>query len=211
MTMEIFTIAKDVKNEIVIEKSRFICTLKKVQTEAEAQDFIKAVKKEYWNATHNCSAYLLNEQAQRSSDDGEPSGTAGIPMLEVLRKTNVQMVAAVVTRYFGGVKLGAGGLVRAYTNSVAEAIKKAGRAKRVELGVFVFTVNPNDSGKILNMLYADNRYAIKQVAYEERTKITFLISRDEQQEAEQYLTQLLQMPVELTFVESQFTEIAVEQ
>ena len=94
---------------------------------------------------------------------------------------------------------------------MAEAIKKAGRAKRVELGVFVFTVNPNDSGKILNMLYADNRYAIKQVAYEERTKITFLITKDEQQEAEQHLTQLLQMSVELEFVESQFTEIAVEQ
>lgn len=209
--MEIFTIAKDAKNEIVIEKSRFICTLKKVRTEAEAQEFVKGVKKEYWDATHNCSAYLLNEQVQRSSDDGEPSGTAGIPMLEVLRKNNVQGVAAVVTRYFGGVKLGAGGLVRAYTNSVAEAVKKAGKAQRVELGVYVLAVSPNDAGKILNILYADGHYAIKQVAYEERTKITFLIRRDECEKAENYLTQLLQMPVELAFVESQITEIAVAQ
>ena len=77
-----FTIVKDFRQEIVIEKSRFICTLKKVNSEAEAQEFIKAIKKEFWDATHNCSAYIVDEMAQRSSDDGEPSGTAGLPMLE---------------------------------------------------------------------------------------------------------------------------------
>ena len=75
-----YTIRRDFQKEIVIEKSRFICTLKKVSSEQEAQDFIKAIKKEYWDATHNCSAYIVDELAQRSSDDGEPSGTAGIPM-----------------------------------------------------------------------------------------------------------------------------------
>ena len=104
-----FTILRDYRNEIVIEKSRFICSLKKVKSEEEAQEFIKAVKKEFWDATHNCSAYLVDDLAQRSSDDGEPSGTAGIPMLEVLRKNNLTGTAAVVTRYFGGIKLGAGG------------------------------------------------------------------------------------------------------
>ena len=112
------TIQKDCRTEIVIEKSRFICTLKKVSSEVEAQEFIKSTKKEFWDATHNCSAYIINDMQQRSSDDGEPSGTAGVPMLEVLRKKNLTGVAAVVTRYFGGIKLGAGGLVRAYTNSV---------------------------------------------------------------------------------------------
>ena len=93
-----FTIVKDFRQEIVIEKSRFICTLKKVNSEAEAQEFIKAIKKEFWDATHNCSAYIVDEMAQRSSDDGEPSGTAGLPMLEVLRKNKLTNTAAVVTR-----------------------------------------------------------------------------------------------------------------
>ena len=108
------TIAKDTRTEQIISKSRFICSLKKVKTEDEAQEFVKAVKKEFWDATHNCSAYVIDEQHQRSSDDGEPSGTAGMPMLGVLRKQNLQQVAAVVTRYFGGIKLGAGGLVRVF-------------------------------------------------------------------------------------------------
>ena len=94
------TIEKDCRTEIVIEKSRFICTLKKVSSEVEAQEFIKSTKKEFWDATHNCSAYIINDMQQRSSDDGEPSGTAGVPMLEVLRKKNITGVAAVVTRYF---------------------------------------------------------------------------------------------------------------
>ena len=82
------TVAKDIRTEQVISKSRFICSLKKVKTEEEAQEFIKAVKKEFWDATHNCSAYVIDEQHQRSSDDGEPSGTAGMPMLGVLRPTH---------------------------------------------------------------------------------------------------------------------------
>ena len=118
----------------MIEKSRFICSLKKVHSEAEAQEFIKAVKKEFWDATHNCSAYIVDDMAQRSSDDGEPSGTAGIPMLEVLRKNGLTETAAVVTRYFGGIKLGAGGLVRAYSGSVAGAVKEAGLAQKILLG-----------------------------------------------------------------------------
>ena len=131
------TIAKDTRTEQIISKSRFICSLKKVKTEDEAQEFIKAVKKEFWDATHNCSAYVIDEQHQRSSDDGEPSGTAGMPMLGVLRKQNLQQVAAVVTRYFGGIKLGAGGLVRAYAGSVSRAVEEAGLAQKVRMGLYV--------------------------------------------------------------------------
>ena len=93
-----YTIRTDYRDETVIEKSRFICTLKKVSSETEAQDFIKAVKKEFWDATHNCSAYIIDELAQRSSDDGEPSGTAGLPMLEVLRK-NQQLFTVASVEY----------------------------------------------------------------------------------------------------------------
>ena len=140
------TIAKDIRTEQVISKSRFICSLKKVKTEEEAQEFIKAVKKEFWDATHNCSAYVIDEQHQRSSDDGEPSGTAGMPMLGVLRKQELQQVAAVVTRYFGGIKLGAGGLVRAYAGSVAQAVEAAGLAQKEDGPLCIF-LRPGGSGK----------------------------------------------------------------
>ena len=146
------TIAKDIRTEQVISKSRFICSLKKVKTEEEAQEFIKAVKKEFWDATHNCSAYVIDEQHQRSSDDGEPSGTAGMPMLGVLRKQGLQQVAAVVTRYFGGIKLGAGGLVRAYSGAVANAADVAGLAQKVKMGLYVFSCAPGEAGRITNLL-----------------------------------------------------------
>ena len=125
--MKLYTIVRDYQHEIIIEKSRFICTLKKVSTEEEAQDFIKETRKKYWDATHNCSAYIVGENtaAQRSNDDGEPSGTAGLPMLEVLRKNNLHNVAAVVTRYFGGIKLGAGGLIRAYGHAAVLGLNEA--------------------------------------------------------------------------------------
>ncbi len=207
--MDIFTIQKNVENEIVIEKSRFICTLCKVSSEQEAGEFIRIVKKRYWDATHNCSAYLVDGMAQRSSDDGEPSGTAGIPMLEVLRKAGVQGVAAVVTRYFGGVKLGAGGLVRAYTNSVSQALAKAGRARRVELGYFAFLAALPEAGKILNLLYRDGRYPVKEVSYGERARILFTMRRDECEEAEKYLTELLQLPVELCYAGGEIAEVPV--
>ncbi|OFI46415.1 YigZ family protein [Floricoccus penangensis] len=117
-----------------IKKSRFICHLKRVGTEDEAREFINKIKKEHYKANHNCSAFTLgeNQEIQRSSDDGEPSGTAGIPMLEVLKKREIINVVAVVTRYFGGIKLGAGGLIRAYAGSVAHALDVAPLVKIVE-------------------------------------------------------------------------------
>ncbi len=122
------TIKEDGIVEEEIKKSRFICQIKRVTTEEEAREFITAVKKEHYKATHNCSCFILGEAAtiKRSSDDGEPSGTAGVPMLTVLENAGLTNVAAVVTRYFGGIKLGAGGLIRAYAGSVAKAIKDIG-------------------------------------------------------------------------------------
>lgn len=115
-----YTIAENSEYEIVIRGSRFICSLQRVENEEEAKAFIQTIKKEHWKATHNCSAYLIGDrdEIQRAHDDGEPSGTAGVPMLEVLKKNELKYVVAVVTRYFGGTKLGAGGLIRAYSKSV---------------------------------------------------------------------------------------------
>ena len=126
--MEYRTIKEDGQVQEEIKKSRFICHAKRVYSEEEARDFITAIKKEHYKATHNCSAFIVGERSEikRTSDDGEPSGTAGVPMLGVLENHNLTNVCVVVTRYFGGVKLGAGGLIRAYAGSVALAVKEIG-------------------------------------------------------------------------------------
>jgi len=198
--MNKYTIFEPATKEIVIEKSRFICTLSKVHNDAEAQEFIKKIKKQYWDATHNCSAYVIgqNSVAERSNDDGEPSGTAGLPMLEVLRKNSLYDVAAVVTRYFGGVKLGAGGLIRAYTMSVAEAVKKAGLAEVVEMGHFSFLWNVADVGKVLNVIYRQQLFTVEDVVYEQRAKLKLLLPAGEKDRVEEWLTEAVQQKIELT-------------
>ena len=126
--MEFRTIKEDGQVQEEIKKSRFICHAKRVYSEEEARNFITAIKKEHYKATHNCSAFIIGERSEikRTSDDGEPSGTAGVPMLGVLENHNLTNVCVVVTRYFGGIKLGAGGLIRAYAGSVALAVKEIG-------------------------------------------------------------------------------------
>ena len=126
--MEFRTIKEDGQVQEEIKKSRFICHAKRVYSEEEARAFINAIKKEHYKATHNCSAFIIGERSEikRTSDDGEPSGTAGVPMLGVLENHNLTNVCVVVTRYFGGIKLGAGGLIRAYAGSVALAVKEIG-------------------------------------------------------------------------------------
>lgn len=115
------------EGEIVEKKSRFIATVRPVKTEEEAIAFIEEMKKKYWDARHNCSAYVIGEQyqVQRCSDDGEPGGTAGKPMLDVLMGEGLHDTAVVVTRYFGGTLLGTGGLVRAYSGAVKEGLAAA--------------------------------------------------------------------------------------
>lgn len=118
------TVYRGGEAEIIEKKSRFIATVKPVKNEEEALEFIESMRKKYWNATHNCFAYVIGEhfQVQRCSDDGEPSGTAGKPMLDVLLGEEIHDVVVVVTRYFGGTLLGTGGLVRAYSGSTKEGL-----------------------------------------------------------------------------------------
>ena len=194
-----YTISRDYRKEIVIEKSRFICSLKKVHSEAEAQEFIKAVKKEFWDATHNCSAYIVDDLAQRSSDDGEPSGTAGIPMLEVLRKNGLTETAAVVTRYFGGIKLGAGGLVRAYS----------GLAQKILLGYYSFLYDVNSVGRILNVLYQQQLFEIADVQYDLRAKVILKMRAEQKAEAEAWLTENLNQQIELEQEGTESAEVAL--
>lgn len=118
------TIKKAIQIEINVKKSQFICSLFPTRTKAESKEIIQKINKQYADATHNCTAYIVSD-GEGFDDDGEPGGTAGKPMINVLRKNELHNVTAVVTRYFGGIKLGAGGLVRAYSKSVMEAVGKA--------------------------------------------------------------------------------------
>ena len=118
------TIAKAVESEINVKKSQFICHLFPTKTKKESKEIILKVNEQYNDATHNCTAYIVSD-GEGFDDDGEPGGTAGKPMINVLRKNELHNVTAVVTRYFGGIKLGAGGLVRAYSKSILEAINEA--------------------------------------------------------------------------------------
>lgn len=148
------TIAAPVEHELVIRKSRFVTLAAPVGSPEDADALIASVKRRYWDAGHNCSAQvtgLLGDRA-RSSDDGEPSGTAGVPMLEVLRRREVTDVVAVVTRYFGGIKLGAGGLVRAYSSAVSEAMDMAALVDRRVLDQVRIAAPHADAGRFDNLL-----------------------------------------------------------
>lgn len=150
------TIAADVSTELIVKKSRFICTLRRAATEEEARAAIDECKKRYWDANHNCSAYRIGAggRFQRSNDDGEPAGTAGSPMLAVLTKRDLTDVVAIVTRYFGGVLLGAGGLIRAYGQSVSDAVEAAGIVERRPLAQVLVEADYMEAGKLENALRA---------------------------------------------------------
>ncbi|WP_353854432.1 YigZ family protein [Bacillus sp. Bos-x628] len=154
------------EHEIVIEKSRFICHIQRAVSEEEAQAFIQSIKKQHWNATHNCSAYLIgeNDMIQKANDDGEPSGTAGVPMLEVLKKRKLKDTVVVVTRYFGGIKLGAGGLIRAYGKSVSEALNHVGIVERCLMRTMHTTIDYTWLGKVENELRASS-FQLKEIHY----------------------------------------------
>ncbi|MGN1053872.1 MAG: YigZ family protein [Erysipelotrichaceae bacterium] len=136
-----------VKNTIVIEKSEFICYLKRCNDVEEFKEFLNSVKKYHYDATHHCSAYI-SKDVKRSNDDGEPSGTAGMPILNVLEKRNMEDTGAVVVRYFGGIKLGAGGLIRAYSNATLKAIDIAKKVEKISIRKYELKVSYEISSRI---------------------------------------------------------------
>lgn len=171
-TGDMRTIRRGGEHEIEIKKSRFICALARVDGEEAARAFIAERRKEHWNANHNCTAYILGDDGaiQRSSDDGEPAGTAGVPMLEVLRHRRITDTVAVVTRYFGGTKLGAGGLIRAYGNSVSAAVDEFGLLERRRLLVVDVYADYVLGGRLESDL-RDSSLTVREVAYEDRIRI----------------------------------------
>ncbi len=153
------TVAGEGVHETEVNRSRFICSLAPVATEEEAQAFVARIRARYADATHNCWAYVIGADAgvQKANDDGEPGGTAGTPMLQMLLRRDVRYVAAVVTRYFGGVKLGAGGLIRAYGGAVGEALDAVGTVVRRRMRLVTVTVDHQRAGRIENDLRTGGR------------------------------------------------------
>ena len=168
-----FSVERDAENEIVIERSRFITYVRYVETEEGARAFIEEIRKKHSLATHNCYAFVVNKGAiKRFSDDGEPSGTAGVPILDAIVQANLVDTCVVVTRYFGGVKLGAGGLVRAYSKSASEGIKVSGIVEHALSAIFKLKVSYDRFSKILQVIQNDYSKTLK-TEYFEHVEITF--------------------------------------
>lgn len=179
--MQIYkTIKQYGEGEIVEKKSRFLGKIKKVETEEEALEFIESIKKQYWDARHNCFAYIIGTKGEtvRCSDDGEPSGTAGKPMLEVLQNQELRNVVVVVTRYFGGVLLGTGGLVRAYTQATQEALKEAQVATMTPMSVMTVQTDYNAIGKIKYVL-AQEETPVLNEEYAADVVVTMAVSQSQ--------------------------------
>lgn len=172
MTKDYKTVLEYGEAEETINKSKFIGYAKPVTSEEEAVQFIEEVKKKHWNATHNVPVYLVgdNNETQRYSDDGEPSGTAGVPILEMLKKEEIKNVVIVVTRYYGGIKLGTGGLVRAYTSAAKLAIKEAKVVEKVINNQYLIRIDYTLHGKIQNELI-NGEYIIKDTIYDDKVNI----------------------------------------
>jgi len=169
--------AKNGFHETVIEKSRFICYIYRVWDVEEVNGYIEAIKKEHAKANHNCVAYQIgnNNEIQRAFDDGEPAGTAGVPMLDVLKRSDIRNCLVIVTRYFGGIKLGAGGLIRAYGNAVSAGIQAVGLVQCVPLIsvslVCEYALSDNLQSKIRSL-----GHEIGNVKYSESVKIEALVN-----------------------------------
>ncbi|VXB48449.1 putative translation regulator [Exiguobacterium sp. 8H] len=186
-----YTIKQSGTYEVVIQKSKFIAHFKRVETEEEAQAFIQATKKEHWNANHNCSAYIIGErnEHQKANDDGEPSGTAGMPMLEVLRKRHLKDTVVVVTRYFGGIKLGGGGLIRAYGGTVSEGLDAVGIVERLPMQQLTLTVDYTWIGKVENEL-RQSSYLLDDIIYADLVTFHVSVPVEETEEALAWLTDM---------------------
>lgn len=205
---EYLTIKSDFIDETVIKKSRFIASLKRITSESDALDFIAANKKLHNKANHNCYAFMLGsqDQIQRASDDGEPSGTAGVPILEVLKRNEIHDVCVIVTRYFGGIKLGAGGLIRAYAGSAANAIEAVGLIERLLMRTITLTIQYNQLDTLNHWLQQHN-YPTPTIEYGADVQVTLPIQIDDCVNFENNITELLSGKVTFELGEESFQEI----
>jgi len=196
------------QGEITEKKSRFIATVRPVESEDEAVSFINEMKKKYWDARHNCSAFVIGKRQEltRCSDDGEPAGTAGRPMLDVLLKENIHNAAVVVTRYFGGVLLGTGGLVRAYQQATKAGLSASEIIEKKDGAVLFIRTDYTGIGR-LQYLFAQEKITVMDTAYEADVLVKAVIPENDKKSIEKTIieqtngTAKLEWSDEVTFAE----------
>lgn len=196
--------------EIVISKSRFLTYIERAETEEDAISFIDGIKKLHHNATHNCSAYIIGEHdhIQKANDDGEPSGTAGVPMLEVLKKQGLKDTVVVVTRYFGGIKLGGGGLIRAYGKATTEGLTAAQIVERKLHHVMKVAIDYTWLGKVENEIRSSS-YSLEEIRYLEGVEIIVSVLKEEEEQFRSWITEMTNGQATITFEDAQFVEFIV--
>lgn len=211
METDYLTVKAAGKHELEIKKSRFIADLGRVTTEAEAQAFLNDVIAREPKATHHCWAYVLgdHDDIQRESDNGEPSGTAGVPILTVLQRNHLRNTIAVVTRYFGGIKLGAGGLIRAYSNATSTGIEAVGVVKRVQQRAVQITVNYPHYDQLTHYL-EENHLIVLQTLYTQVVQITIGVDLAAVEATIQALTDLLNDRLDIKLGDVAYHEVPVE-
>lgn len=185
------TVAKQAEAEQIIEKSRFIAYVKPVETKEEADEFIASIKAQHKSATHNVPAFVIGDQFQLqwASDDGEPQGTSGAPMVQMMVKEGITNVVVVVTRYFGGIKLGTGGLVRAYTSSAKLGLEAAGICEVKEMAVLQYKVDYSFLSKIQNMAQG-GLFSIEDIIYEADVTMKIVSEIEDAEEVKVLFTNL---------------------
>ncbi|MCH5303458.1 MAG: YigZ family protein [Ruminococcus sp.] len=202
------TVKTSASDEFVKKRSRFIGYAKPVKTEADALEFINKIKKEHWDARHNCYAYSLREGSiKRYSDDGEPQGTAGVPMLDVLNKSGIVDAVVVVTRYFGGVLLGTGGLVRAYSQAAKIALDAANVITMSICSECIIRCSYNRYGK-LNTLIMNKNGVVDDITFSDNVTLSFHIPVENIPSLKKELADATAGEVEIEIIDEKYYEIS---
>ena len=199
------------ESEIILSKSRFLTYVDRAETEEAALLFIEKIKRMHANATHNCSCYMVGEhdQIQKANDDGEPSGTAGVPMLEVLKKQGLKDTVVVVTRYFGGIKLGGGGLIRAYGKATTEGITAAQVVERKLHYLMKVTIDYVWLGKLENEIRGSH-YTLRDIQYAENVEIFVYVLKEDEAKFVEWMTELTNGQAVTTNEDALFIEFLKE-
>lgn len=198
------------ESEYIIQRSRFITFVMRVETEEEALDFINNIKKMHHTATHNCSAYMIGEHddIQKANDDGEPSGTAGVPILEVLKKQKLKDTVIVVTRYYGGIKLGGGGLIRAYGRAASDGIAAAGIVECKLHYLMKVTVEYTWLGKVENEV-RQSTYVLDDISYMEDVDIFLYVPVEDEDVFLLWMNEITNGQAKISSVTTKFLEFII--
>lgn len=198
------------ESEIIIQKSRFITYINRAETEQQAQAFIDDIKSRHKNANHNCSAYMIGEHdtIQKANDDGEPSGTAGVPMLEVLKKQGLKDTVVVVTRYFGGIKLGGGGLIRAYGKATTEGIQAAQVVNRKLHHLMRVSVDYTWLGKLENEV-RESDYLLDRIEYAESVELYIFTPAITEDIFQEWITEMTNGQANIQLIQKQYLEFVI--